>query len=118
VLLCHRSPHRQSYPNVWDFPGGHVEAGETPLQALRREVAEELQVAIQTDHLPEEPDLRVLDADLNLAVWVVRTWTGQPVNAAAEEHDRIDWFDIDRATTLNLAHPAYAEWLASLRGSD
>lgn len=94
-----------------------MEAGELPLEALRREVAEELRVDIRTDQLSEEPDLRVQEADLDLALWVVRAWRGQPVNAAAEEHDRIDWFDIDRAVTLNLAHPAYTGWLVGLSGS-
>jgi len=30
VLLCHRHPNRQWYPNVWDVPGGHIEADESP----------------------------------------------------------------------------------------
>jgi 8-oxo-dGTP diphosphatase len=34
VLLCHRSPDRAWYPDVWDLPGGHIAAGETPLHAL------------------------------------------------------------------------------------
>jgi 8-oxo-dGTP diphosphatase len=46
VLLCHRSPHRRWYPDVWDLPGGHVELGETPTEALKRELLEELSVSV------------------------------------------------------------------------
>lgn len=40
ILLCHRSPDRWWYPDVWDLPGGHVEPGETPAAALRRDLEE------------------------------------------------------------------------------
>ncbi|WP_328885064.1 NUDIX hydrolase [Streptomyces sp. NBC_00316] len=36
-----RSPHRRLFPDTWDIVGGHVEAGETLLEALAREVEEE-----------------------------------------------------------------------------
>ncbi|WP_406052522.1 NUDIX domain-containing protein [Streptomyces virginiae] len=36
-----RSPHRGLFPDSWDIVGGHVEAGETLLEALAREVEEE-----------------------------------------------------------------------------
>jgi hypothetical protein len=46
VLMCHRHPAREWIPDVWDFPGGHVEPDETPQQALVRELDEELGVTI------------------------------------------------------------------------
>jgi RimJ/RimL family protein N-acetyltransferase len=41
VFAHRRSPDRRLFPGIWDIVGGHVEPGETPEQALAREVAEE-----------------------------------------------------------------------------
>ncbi len=41
VYVQRRSPHRRLLPGTWDIVGGHVEPGETPDQALAREIAEE-----------------------------------------------------------------------------
>jgi len=48
VLLSLRGP-RQSMPGLWELPGGKIEPGESPEQALIREVHEELDVAITVD---------------------------------------------------------------------
>ena len=45
VLICQR-PEGKSLAGLWEFPGGKVEAGETPEDALIREMKEELGVTI------------------------------------------------------------------------
>jgi 8-oxo-dGTP diphosphatase len=41
ILICQRTRH-QTKPLKWEFPGGKIETGEQPRDALRRELEEEL----------------------------------------------------------------------------
>lgn len=94
--MVHRRPDKRAYPDVWDLPGGVIEAGESELDALVRELDEELGVQVATgsaSHLfrltagaAGEPAL--------LSAWLVREWTGSPANTAPEEHDDIGWFGL------------------------
>ena len=104
VLLCHRSPDREWYPDVWDIPGGHVETGESPAEALARELAEELGVAAE---VPAAPIATAVDGDLRLRVWRIDAWRGEPANRSPDEHDALGWFTADEASALALAHPSY-----------
>jgi 8-oxo-dGTP pyrophosphatase MutT (NUDIX family) len=104
VLLCHRSPDREWYPDVWDIPGGHVETGEAPAAALARELAEELGVDAE---VPDAPIATAVDGDLRLRVWRIDAWRGRPANRSPDEHDAFGWFTADEACALALAHPSY-----------
>jgi 8-oxo-dGTP diphosphatase len=104
VLLCHRSAGRRWYPDVWDFPGGHVEFGEQPSKALARELEEELGIRIQRPG----PELgRVVRPEFALRIWLVEKWVGDPVNASPAEHDDLGWFDLCEVSSLPLAHSGY-----------
>lgn len=111
VLLCHRRPARRWYPDAWDLPGGHVEDGELPRQALMREMREELGIRITA---PAEPIAHVQGPDLRMEVWLVDTWTGNPVNLAPDEHDDLGWFDLGQTSQLHLAHPRLLDLLTSV----
>ena len=110
VLLCHRSADRAWYPNVWDLPGGHLEAGERPESALVRELREELGIVVAEPTTPEFS--RLVTSDLDMRVWIVTEWTGTPVNASPGELDRVAWTSPGVVATLPLAHPRYPSLIA------
>jgi 8-oxo-dGTP diphosphatase len=111
VLLCHRSADRQWYPDVWDLPGGHVEFGETPTEALKRELVEELGVSVHSlSHLPD----RLRTPEFEIDIWQVTGWDGTPANLVPEEHDAIAWFTAEELTSLEVAHGSYLRLLRTV----
>lgn len=115
ILLCHRSPGRRWYPDVWDLPGGHVELGETPTEALERELLEELGVSVFS--LAPRPLMRLRTVDVEMGIWYVGGWNGTPANVAPEEHDAIAWFTADGLAALEMAHPSYPDFFREILGA-
>lgn len=105
VLLALRSPSKHSNPGVWDLPGGHVEADESELAALARELDEELgvQIALASVSPLSRVNAGATDDPANISAWLVRDWQGTPANLASDEHDEVAWFDLDALP--RLAHP-------------
>lgn len=111
VLLGHRNPNRRDYPDCWDVPGGHVEAGETYPVALRRELFEE--VGVEIDINDRDPDFRIVAPNVDLRLWAIRAWDGTVTNRALHEHDELAWFAAENLGALTLAHPRYRDILTS-----
>ncbi len=118
VLLVHRSPNRHAYPDVWDLPGGHIEAGESELVALAREVHEELGVRIVTTSAVPLCRLEVGDGEdsVRISAWRVGDWEGTPSNLTPEEHDDMGWFPLEALPAL--AHEVVARALTDAMRSE
>jgi len=79
ILIAQRPPGSH-LAGGWEFPGGKLEQGERPLEALARELREELGVALGAG--PHRPLRRVRhsypDREILIEVWVVRDYAGVP----------------------------------------
>lgn len=103
VLLAHRHPHRTWYPNCWDLIGGHLEAGEIPFEAVRRECREELGIDV---HVACPLAMLSSDPTVEVHAFVVTGWSGAVSNVATDEHDDLRWFEAHELTPLTLADQA------------
>jgi 8-oxo-dGTP diphosphatase len=99
VLVCQRKAGDR-FGLKWEFPGGKVEAGETPAACLRRELAEEL--GIDADVGPEvhRTDYRYPNGvTVHLLFFKILRYTGVPEN---REFERFVWARLDELSTFDF----------------
>ncbi len=109
VLLGLRAPDSETYPNLWDVFGGHVERGETIEEALVRELREELDITPTVFEFLatySEPDPRSGRQCL-YHFYKISAWTGPGPRLRGAEHSEIRWHTLDEALALNVAAPEY-----------
>jgi len=85
VLIGQRRPD-QPMASQWEFPGGKVEAGESPPQALCRELQEELAVRARIGNEVERYEFRYPGkSPILLIFYAVTDFAGEPRNCVFEE---------------------------------
>lgn len=87
ILVVRRGP-QQSGAGFWEFPGGKVELGESPEQALVREIKEELNIAVSVGKFLGEEEYTYPTKSIRLRVY----WTETKQNEVQlTEHDAFKW---------------------------
>jgi 8-oxo-dGTP diphosphatase len=112
VLIAER-PVGKHMAGRWEFPGGKVDVGEAEVQALARELREELGIEVTSSR----PFMRLThsydDRDVELSMWIVERYSGAPKGLDGQ---RLKWVQPARLLDEDIleADRAFVEALARL----
>jgi 8-oxo-dGTP diphosphatase len=103
-VLMSRRRADQPMPGRWEFPGGKVEPGESPIEALAREVREELGCDVEVGRIHEVVFHVYDEFDLYMLVYAATITRGTP---RAVEVAEVAWVEAARLPELDLLPADY-----------
>jgi 8-oxo-dGTP diphosphatase len=98
-ILVGQRPSGQSMPGVWEFPGGKIESGESPEEALKRELQEELGIEAEIGSLALAATHSYGSTNIVLLFYHVFYWKGE---VQSVHHSKIQWLTPQELERLPL----------------
>lgn len=86
------------YKDWWEFPGGKMEAGETPEEALKREIWEELETRIVVERFVETVEWDYPQFHLTMHCYLCHVECG---HLELKEHEAAKWLNKDELESVN-----------------
>jgi 8-oxo-dGTP diphosphatase len=83
IILAKRASTLKNFPNLFEFPGGKIEKGETPKRALVRELYEELKIKVDVNNIEEfenNSHTHTIEKNgkiIHLTLFIVKKWKGK-----------------------------------------
>ena len=101
-LLAARRRSPPALAGRWEFPGGKVEPGEEATHALRRELAEELQVRVTLGAELPGPDAGCwpISPTHRMRLWFAEIAAGEGASLSGS-HDELRWLTVDELNTVD-----------------
>jgi len=116
VLIAQRPPGTHM-AGRWEFPGGKIDAGESELEALRRELKEELGVALQDAERLLELSHEYPERRIELCMWHVTRYSGEPQSLDGQSLKWVDPAELEREDLLEADRPIVAALKGFARSS-
>jgi len=98
-VLVGKRPEGHTLAGQWEFPGGKVEIGESPEEALARELKEELGIEAEIGSIQMACTHSYPEVGILLVFYEVQFWKGEP---KAVHHSELKWVLPDELKVLDI----------------